>query len=129
MLAGTEPDGRILRIAKSAGSGANLQGFVLYETTKKEITSLVLDALAQPRTLAAIGDKSRSSGSAFVLPESNLQNQNVPIQQPGGQNITIGGVLVQAPPTTSFTRIVLGYGSAVYRLAPDGSPQQIWSSR
>ncbi|MFZ0820453.1 MAG: hypothetical protein WAM91_10310 [Candidatus Acidiferrales bacterium] len=129
LLAGTEPDGRILRIAKSAGSGANRQGFVLYETTKKEITSLVLDASGNLYA-AAIGDKSRSSGSAFVIPpESNLQNQNVPIQQPGGQNITIGGAPVQAPPTTSFTPSSSVTGSAVYRLAPDGSPQQIWSSR
>jgi outer membrane protein assembly factor BamB len=130
LLAGTEPDGRILRIAKSAGNGANRQGFVLYETTKKEITSLVVDASGNLYA-AAIGDKSRSSGGTFTSPpDSNLQGQNSQLQQTGGQNITIGGAPQQAPPPTNFAPPAASVtGSAVYRLAPDGSPQQIWSSR
>ncbi len=129
LLAGTEPDGRILRIAESAGNGANRRGFVLYETTKKEITSLVVDASGNLYA-AAIGDKSRSTGITFTTPsESNLPTQTPPVPQPGGQTITIGGAPQQPPPTTSFSPSPSVTGSAVYRLAPDGSPQQIWSSR
>ncbi len=40
LLAGTEPSGRVLRIPKAAN---NRRAFVLYETSKKEITSLLQD--------------------------------------------------------------------------------------
>ena len=41
VLAGTEPSGRVLRIPKAAN---NRRAFVLYETSKKEITALLLAA-------------------------------------------------------------------------------------
>ncbi len=127
LLAGTEPDGRILRIKKSAGSGENRQGFVLYETTKKEITSLVVDASGNLYA-AAIGDKSRSSGSTFTsAAETTLQSQPPQLPTGAGPTVIFGGAAQQAPPPTNFAPSVTG--SAVYRLAPDGSPQQIWSSR
>src|ERR1700722_15721144 len=45
LLAGTEPDGRIIRIPKAApAAGKSRQGFVVYETSKKEVTSLIEDA-------------------------------------------------------------------------------------
>jgi hypothetical protein len=128
LLAGTEPDGRILRISKSSGSGVNRQGFVLYESTKKEITSLVMDASGNLYA-AAIGDKSRSSGSTFTTPsESSLQSQvsQFPLS---GQTITIGGAPQQTPPPANLAPPTSVTGSAVYKLAPDGSPQQIWASR
>jgi hypothetical protein len=130
LLAGTEPDGRILRISKSKVSGSNRTGFVLYETTKKEITSLILDPSGNLYA-AAIGDKSRSSSPTFssatdtIVPGQGTQFQ----QAPGGQTITIGGVQPQLPPVTSFSPSASVTGSAVYKLAPDGSPQQIWTSR
>src|ERR1700722_6134052 len=54
VLAGTEPSGRVLRIPKAA---ANRRAFVLYETAKKEITSLLLAANGD-LYVAAVGDKS-----------------------------------------------------------------------
>jgi hypothetical protein len=130
LLAGTEPDGRILRISKSKGSGTTRTGFVLYETTKKEITSLIVDPSGNLYA-AAIGDKSRSSSPTFtsstdtIVPGQGTQFQ----QAPGGQTITIGGAQPQLPPVTSFSPSASVTGSAVYKLAPDGSPQQIWTSR
>ncbi|HUK29909.1 MAG TPA: hypothetical protein VLV89_02275 [Candidatus Acidoferrum sp.] len=130
LLAGTEPDGRILRIAKSKGNGPDRTGFVLYETTKKEITSLILDPSGNLYA-AAIGDKSRSSAPTFSsAAESSMQGQGAQFQPPpGGQTVTIGGAPPQIPPTTGFSSAASVTGSAVYKLAPDGSPQQIWSSR
>src|SRR6266576_1656999 len=49
LIAGTEPSGRILRISRSSSkssakdsAGAKAEGFVLYETSKREITSLAV---------------------------------------------------------------------------------------
>jgi len=130
LLAGTEPDGRVLRISKTATAGKPREGFVVYETSKKEITSLVEDA-AGNLYVAAIGDKSRNSGIAFSeTPE--IVNPSAPLAgQPGnGQTFVLGGppqqqLAGQAP----FVPLASVNGSAVYRLAPDGSPQQLWSSR
>jgi WD40 repeat protein len=132
LLAGTEPDGRILRISKAASTGKARQGFVLYETSKKEVTSLVVDG-AGNLYVAAIGDKSRASNNTFSEPAE----PSTPIIQPGagraggGGGITIGGIPqgggIQTP--TVFNPISNVEGSAVYRLAPDGSPVQLWSSR
>jgi hypothetical protein len=131
ILAGTEPDGRILRISKAATSEKARAGFVLYETSKKEITSLVMDG-AGNLYVAAIGDKSRSSNSTFL----ETAEPSTPIITPGGRaggggGITIGGVPQAGGITTvpSFTPLSSVEGSAVYRLAPDGSPQQLWTSR
>src|SRR6202035_3005486 len=53
VLAGTEPSGRVLRIPKAA---ANRRAFVLYETSKKEITTL-LQAADGNLYVAAVGEK------------------------------------------------------------------------
>src|SRR5271156_1253365 len=71
LLAGTEPNGRVLRItrpdAKSPrkerdASGAAAEGFVLYETSKREVTSL---AVAPDGSIyaAAIGEKQHGISS------------------------------------------------------------------
>jgi len=133
VLAGSEPDGRILRISKSPTSATPRLGFVLYETSKKEITSLVVDGAGNVYA-AAIGDKSRTANSAFT----ETSEAALPILQPGagrtGGNIggiTIGGVPQTGIPQQSanFPSTQILEGSAVYRLAPDGSPTQLWSSR
>lgn len=131
VLAGTEPDGRILRIPKAAPAGKSRLGFVLYETTKKEITSLKVDG-AGNIYVAAIGDKSRASASTFQenLETAATQNANLGGIQGGNAGITtIGGVPQQIAQPTPFVPFNAANGSAVYRLAPDDSPQQIWSSR
>lgn len=130
LLAGTEPDGRILRIAKSAAAGKARQGFVLYETSKKEITSLVVDA-AGNLYAAAIGDKSRASTVAFPEPAETapLAPGGQGLQPGNGTGITIGGQAQQPISQTPFVPLSPANGSVVYRLTPDGAPQQLWSSR
>ena len=53
VLAGTEPSGLVLRIPKAA---SNRRAFVLYETSKKEITALLQDANGN-LYVAAVGEK------------------------------------------------------------------------
>jgi sugar lactone lactonase YvrE len=132
LLAGTEPDGRIIRIPKATpAAGKSRQGFVVYETSKKEITSLIEDA-AGNLYVAAIGDKSRTSGLTFSE-SSEILTPSTPLGgQPGNGNaFVIGGPPQQQQPITQtpFVPLAAANGSAVYRLSPDGSPQQLWSSR
>jgi len=72
LIAGTEPSGRILRISRPTGqsSGKNskagaaaVEGFVLYETSKREVTSL---AVAPDGSIyaSAIGEKPRGGAPA-----------------------------------------------------------------
>jgi outer membrane protein assembly factor BamB len=131
LLAGTEPDGRIIRVSKAApAAGKSRQGFVIYETSKKEITSLVEDS-AGNLYVAAIGDKSRNAGVTFSeSPE--LLSPSAPLGGlPNNPNtFIIGGAPQQQTIAPSpFLPLAPVNGSAVYRLAPDGSPQQLWSSR
>src|SRR5882724_5580356 len=88
LIAGTEPSGRILRISRSSGKTTAADGFVLYETSKREVTSL---AVASDGALyaSAIGEKPRTGGSA----------PNVVITSPQGTTtLTTGGVITSGQP-------------------------------
>src|SRR5579859_7618669 len=68
LLAGTEPSGRILRVTRSneksrKENSAIAEGFVLYETAKREVTAMTV---AQDGTIyaAAIGEKQRPTTPA-----------------------------------------------------------------
>jgi len=159
LIAGTEPNGRILRIplaappaatpaatsapapASSAKSGSAMpepenpgrRAFVIYETDKKEVTALEIDPQGNLYA-AAIGEKPRVTQPLpnFVSPQSAPQqlsaptvtfsNEEAPVAQPAQTTVTQTQTLnfVPFPSVTS---------SAVYRIAPDGSPTEVWSSR
>lgn len=121
LLAGTEPNGRILRIAKGAkksGEGAAASGFVIYETAKREVTSL---ASAADGTLyvSAIGEKSRagiSTPSAVITTSQGTTTIT---------NVSSGGAQGAAP----FLAFPQAISSSIYKIAADGAPEEIWSSR
>jgi len=124
LLAGTEPNGRILRISRSANKkrvadAPVADGFVLYETSKKEVTSL---SVAADGTiyLAAIGEKQRSATPAPTTVIATLQ----------GTTTITSNVSTMAPqggaPFMAFPQAI---SSSIYRIAPDGAPEEIWSSR
>jgi len=159
LLAGTEPNGLILRIplaappaaavaaarppnnkadkdnktdaekqnAENGAAASSRQAYVLYETNKKEITAIVPDG-AGNLYVSAIGEKARPGTTP------NLQQ---PPQQPAnpseGQNITItvNGATANAPQgiPTPFTPFPALSSSSVYRLAADGSPEELWTAR
>ncbi len=120
LIAGTEPSGRILRISRNSGKSA-AEGFVLYETSKREVTSL---AVASDGSIyaSAIGEKPRPGGSA----------PNVVIATPQGTTtLTTGGPITsgQSQLQQPFVPFPPLLSSSIYRLSADGAPEELWSSR
>ena len=130
LLIGTEPNGLIVRVEKLRKSSGPEAGaaFVIYETSKKEVTALTTDRKGNIFA-AAIGEKSgRAPGLAPNMPIQFVQpNLNVPAI--AGQQITFA----QQTPIPQAANFVpfppLTGGGEVYRIAPDGSPQSLWNSR
>jgi hypothetical protein len=123
VLAGTEPSGRVLRIPKAA---SNRRAFVLYETSRKEITSLLLAANGD-LYVAAVGEKTPPPpGQPRPQPADAGPTANFVITLgPAGNNT---GATPQTQPAP-FTPLFTVNSSSVYRLAPDGSPEELWSAR
>ena len=120
LIAGTEPSGRILRISRASGNVA-ADGFVLYETSKREITSL---AVASDGSIyaSAIGEKPRTGATA----------PNVVIATPqGATTLTTGGVITSGQPQAQqpFAPFPPLLSSSIYRINADGVPEELWSSR
>jgi WD40 repeat protein len=126
LLAGTEPNGRILRITRSAERAAKKKtaddsvadGFVIYETAKREVTSIAVAADGSIY-VAAIGDKSRTGTAAPSAVITTSQGTTTIT------NVTQGGVQGGVP----FLAFPQAISSSIYRIAVDGSPEEIWSSR
>jgi len=130
LIAGTEPSGRILRISHSASTksaknskdsaAAKAEGFVLYETSKREVTSLAVSADGAIYA-SAIGEKQRAGqapGAIITTPQ-------------GTTNIITGGVITpgQAQPQQTFVPFPPLLSSSIYRISSDGAPEELWSSR
>ena len=156
LLAGTEPNGLVLRISLAAQSTASQSGkgqaarqssgkrassktapkkedsseevgrsaYVVYETSKKEITALALDPSGN-LYVAAIGEK-RPGPPLAPVPQTEQENPA------NGQTITVTvgapGGLQQPRQATPFVPFPVLSSAAVYRIAPDGSPEEIWAS-
>jgi len=124
LIAGSDGSGLIYRISPSG------EGFVLYSTPKKEITALALDRAGNIYA-AAVGEKKTPSGSSSMMTAAFLAaSSNSPAVTPQVPGITIGPST--APPVTGpfpFPGGAVGNGSDIYRIAPDGSPARLWSSR
>ncbi len=123
VLAGTEPSGQVLRIPK----GSNPRAFVLYETAKREITALQQDASGN-LYVAAVGEKTPAT-PGMARPQigevAPVQNFSITI---GGQTnpVPVAGQPGQPNAFQPFPQVT---SSSVYRISPDGSPEELWSSR
>jgi WD40 repeat protein len=136
LIAGTEPNSRVLRIshANTKFSRPNkaedksrdkslpgAQGFVLYETAKREVTAL---AIAPDGTIyvSAIGEKQRNATPApsavFVTPQGTTTITNAP--GTSSAQSTAPSVFLPFPPVVS---------SSIYRISANGAPDELWSSR
>jgi hypothetical protein len=124
LLAGTEPNGRVLRInransdkGKKDEPGA-ASGFVVYETAKREVTSLVL-APDGNIYVAAIGDKAHGgqTGPSAVIQSPQGTTTITSAGAPGG---------AIAAPFVAFPQAI---SSSVYRISAGGVPEEIWTSR
>jgi outer membrane protein assembly factor BamB len=131
LIAGTEPSGRILRISPTSAktsskeskdsSAPNAEAFVLYETAKREITSLAVSADGTIYA-SAIGEKQRTGVPAPSVVIANPQ---------GTTTITTGGIVGsgQAPAQQPFVPFPQLLSSSIYRISSEGAPEEIWTSR
>jgi hypothetical protein len=123
VLAGTEPSGRVLRIPKAAN---NRHAFVLYETSKKEITAL-LQAANGDLYVAAVGEKApQLPGQPRPITPDTTTVPNFAISLGPAGNPAGAAAQTQPNPFTPFFTV---NSSSVYRIAPDGSPEELWSAR
>lgn len=121
LVAGTDGSGLIYRISPKG------EGFVLYSAPKKEITALAVDA--QGNIFAAgTGDKrggaqpasgAQAGGAQAAPPTTIVIQQNAAPPAAGAPGIN---------PVPFPATLNLG-GSEIYRIAADGSPKTIWSSK
>jgi WD40 repeat protein len=126
LLAGTEPNGRVLRVTRNAEKSAKRKsadeavadGFVVYETAKREATSLTV---AQDGTIyvAAIGEKTRTVGNApSAVIATSQGTTTITNVSPSAQ--------MQGTPFVAFPQAI---SSSIYRISTEGVPDEIWSSR
>jgi hypothetical protein len=127
VIAGSDGSGLVYRISPSG------QAFVLYSAPKKEITALAIDSAGNIYAGGAgekrpgLGPGSGSFSAAAITP-----TMGNPGPGPTGMGMGMGnapgggsGVMGSFPaPGAGATG-----GSEIYRIAPDGSPTKVWSSR
>ena len=118
LIAGSDGSGLIYRIAP------NGEAFVLYSAAKKEITALAIDTAGNIYAAAA-GEKRPES----AMPQIGITLAPVQTAPAPGGNITI--TAAPTAPATPFPAPGLGAtgGSEIYRIAPDGAPSRLWTSR
>src|SRR6266576_3970293 len=127
LLAGTEPSGRILRISRAGNSGSKSkdtsagEGFVLYETGKREVTALTVGPDGAIYA-AAIGEKQHPPAQAPTTVITTPQ---------GTTTVTGGAVVIGAQPQgqTPFIPFPQQLSSSIYRLSAEGAPEELWNSR
>jgi hypothetical protein len=126
LLAGTEPNGRVLRVTRNAEKSAKRKsaeeavadGFVVYETAKREVTSLTV-AADGTIYVAAIGEKTRTVGTApSAVITTSQGTTTITNANPAGA--------AQGAPFVAFPQAI---SSSIYRISADGVPEEIWSSR
>ncbi len=124
LIAGSDGSGLVYQIKPDG------QGFVLYSAPKKEITALAIDKAGN---IFAAGGGEKRPGSAPTLFPSPL---TAPTPQPAGGPAQSGMVILNVTPSLSglgsgipFPGAGATGGSEIYRIAPDGSPSRVWSSR
>ncbi len=121
VIAGSDGSGLIYRIAP------NGEAFVLYSAPKKEITSLALDSAGN---IYAAGAGEKRPGPIGPGAMVTIMAPPAPTQ-PGA-----GAPLITINPAPGFgvspfpaPGLGAAGGSEIYRIAPDGSPMRLWSSR
>jgi hypothetical protein len=122
LIAGSDGSGLVYRISPKG------EAFVLYSAPKKEITALAIDKAGNIFASAA-GEK-RSAGPGPSLPLTIPLPSPAPAANPGQSGLTIGNPNpAPAPVMGPFPSSGTAGGSEIYRIAPDGSPSRIWTSR
>ena len=116
LYAGTEPNGLILRLSPKG------EAFVLHEMPRKEVTALRFDSSGNLYA-AAIGQKAKLPP---LLPGFPAGVPSQPVNQQAGAALVVTATAGVAP--TPRLPFLVGGGTDVYRIAPDGYPEQVWTS-
>jgi hypothetical protein len=126
LIAGSDGSGLIYRISPAG------DGFVLYSAPKKEITALALDHSGNIYA-AAVGEKRSGGGSTSMASALLNLGTNAPA---AATTAPAPGIAITPAPGAPQTTGVFPFpgggasgGSDVYRIAPDGSPTKVWTSR
>ena len=114
-----------LRAKRKTSEGSAAEGFVLYETSKREVTSL---AVAPDGSIyvAAIGEKQRNISIPSTTIVASPQGTTTFTSSTGGVDRHISG---QLQPSTPFVAFPPAISSSIYRLSPEGAPDELWTSR
>ncbi len=124
IIAGTDGSGLVYRISPGG------EGFVLYSAPKKEITALAVDKGGNIYA-AGVGEKKAGTSITPIPGTSSAITLGAP-PPTGGTPGTGAPAPVTGPMQTGpfpFPGGGASGGSDVYRIAPDGSPSKVWSSR
>ncbi len=131
LIVGTDPDGLVLRIDVKAGKGGTAEAgpaFVLYETDKKEVTALLTGPHGEIYA-AAIGEKPKSApvspAAAIAQAAAQAAVAAAASAQAAAEAAQAGPAALPPPPQFPSTT----GGGEVLKIAPDGSPESLWSSR
>ncbi len=118
LIAGSDGSGLVYRISPKG------EAFVLYSAPKKEITALAIDSAGN---IYAAGAGEKRPGTATPA-------LNINLAPPAQSAPAIGGGIIVNPapsaPAQPFPSPGAGAtgGSEIYRIAPDGAPEHLWSS-
>jgi hypothetical protein len=123
LIAGSDGSGLVYRIPPSG------EAFVLYSAPKKEITALAIDSAGNIYA-SGVGEKRPTPAvPGFGQPGTGAPG-TTPV--PGGQPTVV------VTPTAPMMAAMMNFpapgagatgGSEIYKIAPDGSPTRIWTSR
>ncbi|HZR30627.1 MAG TPA: WD40 repeat domain-containing protein [Terriglobales bacterium] len=118
LIAGSDGSGLVYRISPQG------EAFVLYSAPKKEITALAVDSAGNIYAAGA-GEKRAPSAAPGQMPVTG------PVTTIGSLQgtISLGGASPSPTPVFSTAIFANTGGSEIYRIAPDGAPLRIWSSR
>jgi len=124
LIAGSDGSGLVYRIPPSG------EAFVLYSAPKKEITALALDDAGNIYA-AGVGEKHPGSG---LMPGFGQPPGTTPATSPG---VTVQPGVMMTPSQPMLSAMMsfpapgagASGGSEIYKVAPDGSPTRLWTSR
>ena len=124
LIAGSDGSGLVYRIAPSG------EAFVLYSAPKKEITALAIDP-AGNIFAAGVGEKRPGQSGPGFGPSITPVTTSGPSMSGAPPGLVITPTLPSMGTMVNFPAPGSGAsgGSEVYRIAPDGSPTRMWTSR
>lgn len=124
LVIGTDPSGLILRVDASAGEP---RGFVLYQTSRKEVTALAVAADGSVYA-AGVGSRVAAPGAAPQPAQPAPSSNSGQGQGEDNQSTSANEAAQAARQAPSAIALQVRGGSSVIRIAPDGEPLSVWES-